>query len=445
MLESSGENHSGKKNMTGNLAGKVSRDLILSILAIVIYNGVLQLVIYPGFNARMGAEAFGTVLYFISAVSIMGAGFGTSASYSRIVARKERAEANGDYNAFLGIVALICVPVSIGVVILADRPESGMAGYSRDAWLTAGLLVLMVITVVRYYCDVEYRMNIRFADYFLFFTSVAAGYILGLIIFNNPLSKTHEAVYGGLDAGSMYGWLFVLLLGEIFGILYTVIRGSVLRAPFFERSAAFMANLKAAFYISLGNLLSALILNADRIFLRIFTGAEEVTVYYVASLLGKIVALLTTPLNGIIISYLAGYKIRLDKRKFLLSSTLLIAVTAALTAVCTAASYIFVKIMYPDVFAKAKEYFFIANLGQLLYFLSGTLMVVVLSFSDEKLQMIINCIYAAAFAVVVIPMTVFMGISGMAYGLVLVNSLRFLVTVILGIYQLSHERASSEG
>ena len=432
-------------NKNGNLAGKVSRDLILSILAIVIYNGVLQLVIYPGLNARMGAEAFGTVLYYISAVSIMGAGFGTSASYSRIVARKERVEANGDYNAFLGIVAIICVPVSIGVAAIAGRPESGTAGYTRNAWLTTGLFVLMVITVIRYYCDVEYRMNIRFKDYFLFFASVASGYILGLIIFGNISGHIHGAVNGKFDAGSSYSWLFVLLLGEVFGILYTIIRGSILRPPFFERSIAFKANLKAAFYISFGNLISALILNADRIFLRIFTGAEEVTVYYVASLMGKIVALLTTPLNGVIISYLAGYKIRLDKRKFLLSSTLLLVVTAVLTAVCTAASYVFVKIMYPDVFAKAKEYFLIANLGQLLYFLSGTLMVVVLSFSDEKLQMIINCIYAAAFAAVVIPMTVFMGSSGMAYGLVLANFLRFIVTVISGLNQLSQESASSEG
>ncbi|MBE5825010.1 MAG: hypothetical protein E7307_00090 [Butyrivibrio sp.] len=414
--------------MKKGFAGRISRDFILSILAIVIYNGVLQLVIYPGLNARMGAEAFGTVLYYISAVSIMGAGFGTSASYSRIVARKERVEANGDYNAFLGIVAIICVPVSAGIAVLVSGLVQGSSENSGFIGTTAGLFVLMVLTVIRYYCDVEYRMNIRFADYFLFFTFVAAGYVLGLFIFDR---------FGG--------WLFVLLLGEAFGIIYTIIRGSVLRPPFFERSTAFDANLKAVFYISFGNLISALILNADRIFLRIFTGAEEVTIYYVAGLLGKIVALVTTPLNGMIISYLAGYKIRLDKRKFLLSSTLLLVVTAVLTAVCTAASYVFVKLMYPDVYAQAKEYFLVAALGQLLYFLSGTLMVVVLSFSDEKLQMIINCIYAAAFALVVIPMSVNMGISGMAYGLVMVNFLRFLVTFILGFYQLSQESASSEG
>ncbi|WP_024867314.1 lipopolysaccharide biosynthesis protein [Butyrivibrio sp. FCS014] len=412
---------SSKKNLTG----KISRDLILSILAIVIYNGVLQLVIYPGLNARMGAEAFGTVLYFISAVSIMGAGFGTSASYSRIVARKERIESNGDYNAFLGIVALICVPVSVGMVKLLGSGVADGKIFDGATSGIVGLILLMALTVIRYYCDVEYRMNIRFMDYFLFFVFVSLGYVVGLRIFD--------------------GWMTVILQGEVLGILYTIVRGSILRPPYFERSVAFADNLRAAFYISIGNLLSAVILNADRIFLRLLAGAEEVTVFYVASLIGKIVALLTTPLNGIIISYLAGYKIMLDRRKFLLSSTLLIVVTVMLTAVCTAVSYVFVKIMYPDVFAQAREYFIIANLGQLLYFLSGTLMVVVLSFSDEKLQMIINCIYAAVFAIVVIPMTVNMGISGMAYSLVIVNALRFMLTVIMGLYQLSHERASSEG
>ena len=405
------------------LAFKVSRDFILSILAIVIYNGVLQLVIYPGLNARLGAEAFGTVLYFISAVSIMGAGFGTSASYGRIVAGKERNQSNGDYNIFLGIVALICILVSaVMVMVLGNGSETFASGSVAG---TLSIFILMVITVIRYYCDVEYRMNIRFVDYCLFFLCVSIGYVAGLYLFDN--------------------WIFVILLGELCGIIYTFVRGSILRSPFLQRSEAFADNIKAAFYISVGNLLSAFVLHADRVILRLFTGAEEVTVFYTASLMGKIVALLTTPLNGIIISYLAGYKIRLDRRKFLLSSALLMLVSLVLSVVCTGASYVFVKIMYPDVFPMARDYFFLANLGQLLYFLSGTLMVVTLTFSEEKLQMIINGIYAAAFASIVLPLTIRLGISGMAWGLVIVNLFRFILTMILGLYQLSQERASSEG
>ena len=86
------------------LVKKASKDFIFSVLALVIYNGVLQLLIYPEIEHRVGEDAFGTVLYLISAVSIMGAGFGTAASYSRMMAKKNREEKNGDYNVFLLII-----------------------------------------------------------------------------------------------------------------------------------------------------------------------------------------------------------------------------------------------------------------------------------------------------------------------------------------------------
>ena len=59
--------------------------------------------------------------------------------------------------------------------------------------------------------------------------------------------------------------------------------------------------------------------------------------------------------------------------------------------------------------------------------------------------MIINCVYAAVFVLTVIPMTIYLGITGMAWGLVIVNLFRFVLTMILGLCQLSQERASSEG
>ena len=96
-------------------------------------------------------------------------------------------------------------------------------------------------------------------------------------------------------------------------------------------------------------------------------------------------------------------------------------------------SDIFVKIMYPDVYAEAAKYFLIANLGQLLYFISGSLMVVILAFTGEKLQLYINAVYAALFAIIVIPAAIVLGIAGVAWGLVLVNLLRFVIVYVIGI------------
>lgn len=395
-------NRSGKK-----LALNASRDFIFSVLALLIYNGVLQLVLYPGLNDRMGAEAFGTVLYLISIVSVMGAGFGTAASYSRMVAKKERQQANGDYNLFLITVAVISIAVT--VVSLAVLKELKVALFLQ-------VLALMTITVLRYYADVEYRMNIRFADYFFFFLVTSIGYCLGLWLY-----------------GFSKSWVPALFLGEALGIIYTVIRGKIFRPPFFELSESWKENYASAFTISASNLISALILNCDRIFLRLIVGGRAVTVFYTASLIGKIIAMLTTPLNGIIISYFTNYRLKITKKVFAGIGAGLLAISALLALMCTAVSYIFVKIMYPEVFQEAVPYFFLANLGQILFFLSGSLMVVVLSFTKEKLQLLINIVYVISFAAVVIPAMFMFGLTGLAVGLVIVNSLRLLITVIFGL------------
>ena len=395
-------NSSGKK-----LALNASRDFLFSVCALLIYNGVLQLVIYPGLNDRMGAEAFGTVLYLISVVSVMGAGFGTAGSYSRMVAKKDRTEANGDYNLFFLVVSLISIVVTF--VSLFVLKELKAAAFIQ-------LLVLMIVTVLRYYADVEYRMNIRFGDYFFFFLATSVGYLLGLFLYP-----------------SLGGWVYVLLLGETFGIIYTVIRGKIFRPPFFQLSDSYRENFTSAFIISASNLISALILNSDRILLRLVVGAREVTVFYTASLIGKIVAMLTTPLNGIIISYFTNYKFKVTKKIFAMAGAGLVLASAILAFVCSGVSYIFVKLMYPEVFPEAKEFFFLANLGQILFFLSGSLMVVVLSFTKEKLQLVINVVYVISFAAVVIPLSFMFGLAGMAYGLVIVNFLRLIVTVIFGL------------
>ena len=392
------------------LLKKASKDFIFSVLALVIYNGALQILIYPGIQRKMGKVAFDTVLFLISIVSVMGAGFGTAASYSRMMAKKIREEKNGDYNIFLLIIAAISVPVTLLALHVAKE------GVGR---LFIPVLALMIVTVFRYYADVQYRITIRFKEYFFFFTSVAVGYMLGLLLY--PVTKN---------------WVIVLLMGEVLGILFTIATGHIFRPPFFERSKFFGENMKAVWEISFGNLVGALILNSDRILLLPFGGEGQVTVYYVASLVGKIVAMITTPLNGIVISYLTNYKIEMNKKRFATIGVALMGLTVVGAAVCCGVSMFFVKILYPNVYAEAGRYFFLGNLGQMLYFISGSLMVVLLAFTEEKLQFVINLIYGITFLIIVVPVTYLYRIDGFSYGLVVVNALRFITVILVGIKSL---------
>ncbi|SFU61052.1 lipopolysaccharide biosynthesis protein [Butyrivibrio sp. M55] len=409
---------SNKKNKSG-LVKKASKDFIFSVLALVIYNGVLQLLVYSKIEKSIGRSGFDTVLYLISIISVMGAGFGTAASYSRMMAKKDREETNGDYNVFLLMIAVLSIPVTFGAIYLAE-------GISLKLFVP--VLVLMIVTVFRYYSDVQYRMNIRFKEYFFFFLSVSVGYVLGLMLY--PVTKN---------------WVLVMFLGEIFGIIFTVATGKIFRAPFFNLSGAFKENMKSAWYIAMGNVLANLILNSDRILLKHFAESGQVTDFYTASLIGKIVAMLTTPLNGVVISYLTNYKIKMNKKIFATIGSAFLALTFLGALVCSGFSMIYVKLFFtPDVYDGASKFFFLANLGQLLYFISGSLMVVLLAFTEEKLQFIINLIYGIVFVTIVIPVTYKWGMVGFAYGLVAVNIVRFVTVIILGVVKLGKKKETEQ-
>lgn len=404
-----------------SLALKASKDFIFSVLALVIYNGVLQLVVYPVINSRVGETAFGTVLFLISAVSIMGAAFGTSASYSRMVAKKTRTHTNGDYNIFLLVISGLSVVVTAVVLLIVK--ELTFALYIQ-------VLALMIVTVFRYYSDVEYRMNIKFVNYFIFFTCVSLGYLIGL----GALEIGHRA---SIVSDSLYtNWVLVIFLGELLGILFTAFFGTLFKRPFFTKSADFAVNFKSAWTISGSNIIPVVILHSDRILLRVFASAADVTVFYTASVIGKIVALLTTPLNGIIISYFTNYKIKMTKKLFTLISIGALILAVVGSAACSLVSYFYVKILYPNVLTEASRFFFIANFGQILYFVSGSLMVMLLSFTKEKAQLHISIIYGVLFVLIVVPCTIFFGISGYGIALAVVNLIRLIATTIYGVKKL---------
>ena len=107
-------------------------------------------------------------------------------------------------------------------------------------------------------------------------------------------------------------------------------------------------------------------------------------------------------------------------------------------------SYVFVKIMYPDVFEAAKPLFFLANAGQIFYFISETFMVVVLRFTKERLQLYINIVYAIMFFVVSIPSVINGGLMGMAYAILGMNIFRFAMISVIGIINANGKPLNNE-
>lgn len=396
-------------------------DSMWSILALGIMNVVTQFLLYPVLRNVLGAEEYGNVLYLISIINIMATTIGCSANLARLVASVRGKTWNIDSMLWLLALQLLMLPVCI--IVMKMGGYSLTAGSILLTWLLAGA------TIWRNYADVEYRLSTNYKGYFYYYLLVTLGYLVGIGVF----------WLTGI-------WQLILLPGELAGLIFVWRKGTILlwEHNAFDRER-FRFYLRSVFSLAMSQLLVNVVLNADRLVLKNMLGGEAVTVYYVASQIGKTIALITSPLNSVIIGHLAKSQDNLSEKSFLKLGLLGIGLTMVTLLACVVGANIFAKLLYPQEYQAAQSLFWTANLAQILYFATGILMTVLLRYIRESYQVMINSCFVAAFAVLTIVGTLWGGLGGFAVGLLITNALRYLLTMVVGTVQLRKLNRESKG
>ena len=240
--------------MTENSWKNKIKDLLFSVSGIVLMNVVLQFLLYPSIERKLGGEAYGVALTLLAVISITSNSVGSAANYSRVVSEKTLHPKNGEYTWFLLTGGL--VSVAIGLVVLW---KVGLFTPASAAFYAA----LTLVSAFRYYSDAEFKLKGNTLRYFAFYFFLSLGYVLGLAV----------AKWTG-------NWMAGILTGEICAVLYGVLRSGIYKAPF-TLSAGAKKVWKSNALLLCTNLFDNLTLNADRIVLLAFLGGEAVSVYYV--------------------------------------------------------------------------------------------------------------------------------------------------------------------
>lgn len=386
-------------------------DSVWSIVALLLMNGITQLVLYPILRNTLGTEKYGDALYVIGVVNIMATSFGSSANLSRLVTSVGGKTYNIDSTVWLMAAQVVAAPVCWLVLKIG--------GMSTDFGQVFLLWLLSCATIWRYYADVEYRLSTNFKGYFVYYAIISAGYLFGILLFR----------WTGL-------WPMILLPGELAGLLFVLWKGSIFRKDGAFSGARFKPILHSLMDLMLAQLLVNLVLNADRLLLQTFIGGEAVTIYYIASLVGKTMALISAPLNSVIIGHLAKSDKQLPMKDFLKLSGVGVVLSVIALLICVFGSHIFSLLFYPAEYETVKPLFWLANLAQIFYFATGILTTVLLRYIKERYQVIINIAYVTVFAVVTVTATVLWGMMGFAVGILATNAFRYFFTTALGAVQL---------
>lgn len=391
--------------MKNKFVGNFARDSVWTMIGLVAMNGVSQFVVYPFMRDIFGADEYGKILSMLGVINIIAVSVGTSLNNARLVAKsKGLGKANKPYNTFLLGVALAGLLMSF--IVFAVLKENITIPSLMLYWL------LMCMTVVRYYSEVEYRLNTNYLGLLFYYLIISVGYLVGMLLVK----------YTG-------HWAFGLLLGELAGFVFVAIRGSVYKKGISDDNEKIGELWKSARYLIAAQLLVNVIFNSDRIILMAFCAGSSVTVFYIASAVGKMISFVTGSFNSVIIGYLSKKEEKLPLKDFYKMVAFSVVGIALVSVACYVGSVIYTKLLYPDDFMQAKPYFYFANLAQIFFFVSGIFTTILLRYEKEKIQTAINIVYVAVFCSVAIGLTYSYGVWGYTIGILISNFLRYLISI----------------
>lgn len=386
-------------------------NILKSVTALVILNMVLQFLVYPFLGKQLDAEEYGNILYLMGYINIICVSIGTSLNNSRMVMGMKYHYLNKIYLIIFVVIALIIMPITI-LFLVISRVNNNLLDVICFTFLT-------VCTIWRYYGDVLFKEKLNYSAYLKYYLSISGGYIIGIIVF----LITNE-------------WIAIFFAGEIMSFIYHLFTKELFSFQESYDKGIWLEIIHSIFMLTLAQLMINSILNSDRILLKTFLGGTAVTIYYLASLTGKTVSLLTTPLNSVIIGYLVKKKDKIPIIVFIKLSITIIFLGLCILVLCICGSHILIKILYPQNYDIVKPFFVIANTAQIIFFISGIYATLLLRYAKEREQLLVNIFYIACFVIICIPLTVTVQLWGFAVGILVVNVLRLLLILLLLCKQL---------
>ena len=388
----------------------ITGDFALSILASIIYTFSRQIVVFPLLAARLSAAENGTLLTVIGLVNVFVALVGGTLNNIRLIKDSDYSELRkkGDFLLLCGAGSVLG---SLGCVIL------GLI-FQLSTITTVTLIGYVIVSNLYHYAVAYFRLNLNFKRNMIVNVLVSAGYILCCFLF--------------ADAQL---WPLIFLIGEAIGVVYTIIvtkfyRETLVKTPLFGSTAR--AYLQLAFV----NLASNLLMYADRIIIHPILGSESVSYYTTAAFFGKSAGIVMTPIAGVLLGYFSQKNFAASKKLFLLVNGISTVFLALFLLFCWLLAPWFTSILYPDYYAQALPFIFLANLGAVINIAGNMAQPMILKACSTKYLMFIQLLYGAVYIILSMILLPMFSLVGFCVATICANLIRLLALYGLGLWKI---------
>ena len=384
------------------ISKKLIKDVGLNIGAVVFSTAILQLIILPLAEKKMGEEQFGAMITVVAFIQLVAGSFANALNNVRLI-RNNKEGKTGIYNLLTIIFSVVSCVMVVGYCIINS--------ISLSFADIIALIVLSIVVLLADYYSVYYRLKLNYTMVLISSVLSSVGYFVGLLIFN----------FSGV-------WHFIYLMAYLASTILAAIYGK----PHLEGLTAKAEDkevVTSTGMLVLAKFLGRISTYADKIIMLPILGGAAVTVYYQASLLGKCLSMVISPLNNVILSHLCSS----NKKKNQFWYTLIFggACCFSFYIVATLLERPFLMILYPDAVDEAMKYIYLTNLAAVLMTLVSMLEPFVLKNCKLVVQLIINGGVSAVYCISTLTLGMIGGLMGFCVACVLSYIVKLIIVIVV--------------
>lgn len=382
-------------------------DIAYSGIAYALPTAVLQIIAMPMIARHLNANMNGLFLTILSGVRLMIAVFIVSLSNLRLIDKKNCNSDAALESAFNALALVSCVICSTLALILTSI-------YSSVDGCFEYILVLLftLFYCLHDYYAIQFRVEIDFLKILIDNTICSLGLLLGLLLFR-----------------FVHYWQVVFIVAYFLSTLYVF-----LNTDSWKKGIDF-ANMGVLVkrHIQLGSAsgLNSAIAYCDRLIMFPVLGGAQVSIYNSASVVSKVVSLVSVPINNVLLSHIVDKEencLRIRKNLFII-----IILAVPITLLCIyCASVVLCMILYPMYYRDAATYIPMISFSVLVESLSSIMNVALMRFELAGLQTRISTLKIAAYltSMFVFVVLLRMGLNGFCIALLFSSMFRMIYILI---------------
>ncbi|MGO1369928.1 lipopolysaccharide biosynthesis protein [Senegalia sp. (in: firmicutes)] len=396
---------------------KIIYDAILNIIASTVPTLVLQMIILPIIGLRLGETEYGIAITLISMATLFSLPFGSVLNNIRLLMDSEYRsnDITGDFNILLiGSIVINAIVMIIGTM----HYEGHFAPVSV-------LLVTLFscLNLMREYLIVSFRIKINYKAILLNNLILGLGYLIGLIIF-------YLIGY----------WQIVYVFGASFSLIY-IIKNSNLINESFSKTKLFSKITYKGIVLFFSVFMKTILTYADKLLLFPLLGPAAVSIYYSATLMGKIVAMVITPVSGVMLSYLAKMeKIKIKDFIKAISLTAIVGLIGYIVIIFVSGPVL--NLLYPDWAEGSLDLIYLTTATAIIGVISSIIHPFLLRFNHINWQLIINAINIIIYTICVYMFYSLYGLVGFCLGMLIASVIKLIIMILIFIlnYNNSEDR-----